>query len=118
MIKMLHITLAYLTVIGFVMRAGWSFVSPEMLQQKWVRITPHVIDTFLLLLGVALAFNLADGVLQGWLIAKLLGLLAYIGFGVMCLRGTGTTRVVGLIGALLSVCYIFLVAFTRQIVPI
>ena len=117
MIKALHMTLAYLTVIGFVMRAGWSFVAPQMLQQKWVRIAPHAIDTLLLILGLVLAFNLADGALQGWLIAKMLGLLAYIGFGVMCLRGSGTLRIVGLIGALVSASYIFLVAFTRQVVP-
>ena len=70
------------------------------------------------MLGLVLAFNLADGVVQGWLVAKMVGLLAYIGFGVMCLRGQGRTRLIGLVGALVSVGYIFLVAFTRQVVPV
>ena len=118
MVKTLHIALAYLTVTGFIIRAGWGFVAPDLLQQKWGRIAPHVIDSLLLVLGFVLAFNLAGGVLQGWLVAKMIGLLAYIGFGVMCMRGQGKVRVIGLVGALVSVVYIFLAAFTRQVVPI
>jgi len=117
MIKTLHFTLAFLTVAGFVIRAGWSYAHPQMLQQTWVRIAPHVIDTLLLLLGVWLAFNLADGPWQGWLGAKLLGLLAYIGFGVLTLRGSGALKHLGVIGALASVGYIFLVAFSREVWP-
>ena len=57
MIKVLHFTLAFLTVASFVIRAGWSFTAPDLLQQKWVRIAPHVIDTLLLTFGVVLAFS-------------------------------------------------------------
>lgn len=117
MIKTLHFSLAFLTVAGFVIRAGWSYSASDMLQQKWVRIAPHVVDSLLLILGVVLAFNLADGPWQGWLGAKLLALLAYIGFGVMTLRGSGTAKHIGVAGALLSVGYIFMVAFTRQVWP-
>ena len=117
MIKILHFTLAYLTVAGFVIRAAWSYTAPDLLQQKWVRIAPHVIDSLLLILGVILAFSLADGPWQGWLAAKLLALLAYIGFGVLTLRGSGTMKHVGVAGALISVGYIFLVAYSRQAWP-
>ena len=117
MIKTLHFTLAYLTVAGFVIRAGWAYAAPDMLQQKWVRIAPHAIDTLLLTLGIILAFSLPDGPWQGWLGAKLIALLAYIGFGVMTLRGSGTLRHVGVIGALTSVAYIFAVAFSREVWP-
>ena len=117
MIKALHIALAFLTVSGFIMRAGWSYVSPDLLQDKWVRISPHIIDTTLLILGVFLALQLSGGMLQGWLIAKMVGLLAYIGFGVLTLRGQGKMKQLGLVGALSSVGYIFLVAFTRQALP-
>jgi uncharacterized membrane protein SirB2 len=117
MMKTLHISLAYLTVAGFVIRAVWSYTAPDMLRQKWVRIAPHVIDSLLLILGVLLAFNLMDGPWQAWLVAKLVALLAYIGFGVMTLRGSGTLKHVGVAGALASVGYIFLVAFSRQAWP-
>jgi uncharacterized membrane protein SirB2 len=118
MLKTLHFSLAFLTVAGFVIRAGWAYSAPQMLQQKWVRIAPHVIDSLLLILGVVLAFSLPDGPMQGWLGAKLIALLAYIGFGVMTLRGSGMTRHLGVVGALVSVGYIFMVAFSRQVWPL
>ncbi len=117
MIKALHIALAFLTVSGFIIRAGWAFNAPDLLREKWVRISPHVVDTLLLVLGVTLALNLPGGLFQGWLIAKLVGLLVYIGFGVMTLRGSGNVRVVGVVGSLVAALYIFLVAFTRSAIP-
>jgi uncharacterized membrane protein SirB2 len=115
MLKFIHVALAYLTVIGFVVRAAWVFADSPMRSRKWVRIAPHVIDTALLALGVTLAFQLGLSPISGWLGAKLLGLLAYIGFGVLTLRATTLgLRVVGLAGALVSVGYIFAVAFSRN----
>jgi len=117
MIKALHLTLAFLTVTGFVIRTGWSYAAPELLQDKWVRTAPHVVDSLLLVLGLVLAFSLPEGPWQGWLGAKLAALLAYIGFGVLTLRGKGAAKLIGVVGALLSVGYIFLVAFSRQAWP-
>lgn len=113
----IHFTLALLSVAGFVLRAGWAFNMPEMLERKLVRIAPHVIDTLLLISGVVLALNVPGGFGNTWLIAKIGALVAYIGFGVMTLRGSGTLRLVGLAGALLSVGYIFVVAFNRSAWP-
>ena len=117
MIKVIHITLAFLSVAGFVIRAGWSYTAPDLLQQKWVKIAPHVVDTLLLTLGLAMALALPEGLFAGWLTAKLLALLCYIGFGVLTLRGSGWIKHLGVLGALTSVSYIFLVAFTRQVWP-
>jgi uncharacterized membrane protein SirB2 len=115
MLKLLHIALAYLTVIGFVVRALWAFTESPMRQQKWVRIAPHVIDTALLVLGVTMAFQLGLSPVSGWLGAKLLGLLAYIGFGVLTLRASSAPlRTAGFVGALASVGYVFAVAFSRN----
>jgi uncharacterized membrane protein SirB2 len=118
MLKTLHFSLAFVSVAGFVIRAGWSYSGSDLLQEKWVRIAPHVVDTLLLSLGVALALSLPDGPWQGWLLAKLVGLVAYIGFGVMTLRGHGMVKHVGLLGALISVGYIFSVAFSRDVWPL
>ncbi|MEE4281742.1 MAG: SirB2 family protein [Pseudomonadales bacterium] len=117
MLKTLHFSLAFLSVAGFVIRAGWSYSGSDLLQEKWVKIAPHVVDTLLLTLGVVLAFSLPDGPWQSWLLAKLVALLAYIGFGVMTLRGRGVVKHIGLIGALCSVGYIFLVAYARTALP-
>ncbi len=119
MIRSLHIALAYVTVIGFVLRALLRFAQSPLLQQKWIRIAPHVIDTVLLLAGITLAVQLAiSPLVHGWLAAKIVGLILYIGFGVMTMRARTTPlRTVGFIGALASVGYIFAVAYTKQVVP-
>ncbi|MEM7097421.1 MAG: SirB2 family protein [Pseudomonadota bacterium] len=114
MIEVLHISFAFLTATGFIIRAGWTYVAPDLLEEKWVRVAPHIVDTLLLLCGVTLALNLPGGIFQTWLIAKMIGLLGYIGFGVMCLRGSGARRTVGLVGALVCLTYIFSVAITKS----
>ncbi|MFM7121955.1 MAG: SirB2 family protein [Gammaproteobacteria bacterium] len=115
MLKTLHVVLAYVTVLGFILRAGWAFIDSPMRQQKWVRIAPHVIDTALLVLGITLAVQLGLSPVSGWLAAKGIGLIAYIGFGVLALRArVPGPRVAGVVGALASVGYMFAVAFTRE----
>lgn len=111
----LHITLTLISVSGFVLRAGWSLTDRAMLDRKLVRIFPHIIDTLLLLTGVLLAFDLPDGLLTDWLLAKLIALVGYIGFGVVALRATGSKRWIGIVGALVCVCYIYLVAVNRSV---
>ena len=118
MLKGMHVALAYLTVAGFIVRGFWALTDSAMRQQKWVKIVPHVVDTLLLVLGVALAIQLSISPVAGWLGAKLVGLLAYIGFGVLTMRApTRPLQLVGFIGALASVAYIFAVAFSRQVWP-
>ncbi len=118
MLKNFHIMLAYLTVLGFVVRGIWSFIDSPMRQEKWVKIAPHVIDTLLLTLGVLLVIDLGLAPFSGWLTAKLLGLLAYIGFGVLAMRAQSRSlKIFGFSAALLCVGYIFAVAFTRSAWP-
>jgi uncharacterized membrane protein SirB2 len=118
MLKALHVALAYLTVTGFVMRAVWALQGSALREEKWVRIAPHVVDTLLLVLGLVMAFQLGVSPLSGWLGAKLLGLFAYIGFGVLTMRASRRSlQVLGLIGALASVGYIFVVAYMRDPIP-
>ena len=122
MLKSMHVMLAYATVVGFILRAFWSLsanqASRALARTKAARVLPHVIDTALLGIGAALAVMAQIPLLEGWLGAKLAGLAAYIGFGVLTLRGRSTAlKSIGLVGALLSVGYVLAVAFTRQAVP-
>lgn len=119
MLKALHVALAYLTVAGFLMRSLWALTDSPLRRQRWVRVAPHVIDTLLLTAGVLLAIRLGVSPLSGWLAAKLLGLLAYIGFGVLTLRASRRPmQLIGLGGALLAVSYVFAVAFSRSPWPL
>jgi len=115
MLKTLHVAFAWITVVGFVARAGLAFAGSSLRRHKFVKIAPHVIDSALLVVGLLLAWQLALSPLSGWLGAKLLGLLAYIGFGVLTLRAPGNgLRAVGAAGALAAIGYVFAVAFSRQ----
>lgn len=117
MLRHSHMFLAYLTVFGFALRLFLSATQHRLSGAKVLRIAPHVIDTALLAIGVIMALRLGISPVSGWLGAKLAGLVAYIGFGVLAMRGQGVARWLGAIGAFASVGYIFVVATTRQVIP-
>ncbi len=115
MLKQAHVMLAYLTAAGFVVRLALSWASSSLLAQKWLRIAPHVVDTLLLALGVALAVSLSVSPVEGWLGAKLVALIAYIALGVVAMRTpNGTAKALAGVGALAALGYLFLVAFSRN----
>ncbi len=119
LLKELHVAFAYITLAGFVVRGLLSLADSPMRNAKWLRIAPHVIDTLLLAFGIALAVTLSLSPLaNGWLMAKIVGLLAYIGFGVMAMRARSRPlKIVGFIAAIASVGYVFAVAYSKQVMP-
>ena len=86
MLKSFHITLAFLTAAGFLLRGFWSVLDSPQRNERWVRVVPHLVDTALLTLGVMLAFRIGASLGDPWLAAKMTALLAYIGFGVLTMR--------------------------------
>lgn len=119
LLKELHVALAYITVAGFVIRGLMSLADSPMRNAKWLRIAPQVIDTFLLAFGIALAVTLSLSPLaNGWLMAKIVGLVAYVGFGVMTMRARSRpVKIVAFVAAIGSVGYIFAVAYSKQVMP-
>jgi uncharacterized membrane protein SirB2 len=119
LIKHLHVALAYITVVGFAARGALALADSPLRNTAWIRITPHVIDTLLLICGIALAVQLSLSPLaHPWLAAKIIALFAYIGFGVMAMRATRPAlRLIGFVAALATVGYIFAVAYSKQVLP-
>ena len=118
MLKNLHVALAYITVAGFAARALLALAESSLRSHRLVRVLPHVIDTLLLLAGLGLVFTLGYPLTSGWLLAKFAALFGYIGFGVLALRATTLApRLVGIVGALACVGYLFQVAYTKQALP-
>ena len=116
-LKYLHVTCVVLSGFGFCLRGWWMARQSPRLQQRLTRVLPHVVDT--LLLGSALSMAWLSGqypFVQGWLTAKLCGLLAYIGFGAMALKRAPTraARLRYLALAVLAYVYIVGVALTRN----
>lgn len=119
-LKLIHITCVALSYALFVLRGYWMLHSPDRLQQRWVRILPHSIDTLLLASAVALAVTLQISPLQApWLLSKIIALLLYIALGMLALRH-GKTRSIRLsawISAQLVFFYIVSVAITHDPQP-
>lgn len=115
-VKNLHVGAAAVSITLFIVRTGWMIASPRRLQQRWVKVVPHVIDTVLLASALWLAWQLgADGT-RGWLTAKIVALLLYIALGTIALK-RGRTRRVRMIAAAAAVVtfgYIVSVALTKS----
>lgn len=91
-----------------------------LLQQRWVKILPHVVDTALLLSAIALAIMLSISPLSSpWLMVKILALLVYILLGTIAIkRGkTRNIRIAAWLSAQLVFIYIVAVAITHNPLP-
>ena len=116
-LKHLHLTCVAVSGSGFALRGFWMLSDSPLLTRRWVRIAPHAVDTLLLASAIALAVISAQHpFVQGWLTAKVLGLLVYILCGTMALkRGqTKAARAGFFAAALLAFAYIVSVALTRS----
>jgi uncharacterized membrane protein SirB2 len=109
----LHLLLVLLSVGLFVFRGTLMIVDSALLASRVLRILPHVIDVFLLASAVWLVLLLRQyPFVHGWITAKVLGVVIYIVLGSIALRRgrTRRTRIMALVGALLTIIYIIGVA--------
>ena len=117
LLKLVHISSVMLSYLLFLTRGIWMMRAPAQLQQRWVKIMPHVIDTVLLSSAIMLAVLIQQNPLvDSWLTAKVVGLLIYIGLGMVALRfgKTRTVKVSAWVMAQLVFFYIVLVALTKN----
>jgi uncharacterized membrane protein SirB2 len=116
-LKMIHVTSVVVSYLLFSLRSMWTMRGSAVLQQRWVKITPHVVDTILLVSAITLAVQIQqDPINDSWLSAKVAGLLIYIGLGMMALRFAKTRkmRISAWIAAQAAFLYIVLVALTKN----
>jgi uncharacterized membrane protein SirB2 len=114
-LKHSHMLFIALSVSFLAVRFLLSLKAPALLQKKFFKIAPHVVDTFLLLTAIGLMVTIQQYPFQTpWLTDKLFGLFAYIGLAVMALKGrTLTMRWLGFIGALSWLVLVARVAITK-----
>lgn len=119
-LKTTHIACVILSIVGFSLRGLLMLADSPMIWNRLVRTLPHIVDTLLLISGLWMAalIDQYPGT-SGWLTAKLVALLAYIGLGFMALRlgKTKPIRVAAFFGALLCFGYIVLVALSKTPLP-
>jgi uncharacterized membrane protein SirB2 len=112
----LHVTCAVTSPVLFSMRA-WRSIRGLDPAQGFLRVTPHVVDTVLVLAGLLLASLVRQWpFVNAWLTAKLFALLAYIGIGHYAVRRaqTRSARIAAWLLALAVLAYVFAVALTRD----
>ncbi len=121
-LKHLHITFAALSGGFFLLRGLWMLLDSPLLQRRWVKVVPHVVDTLLLTSALVLVFWSGQyPFVQAWLTAKVLALVAYIVLGTIALKRGRTrgVRTFALLAALAVFAYIVAVALTRNaLVPL
>jgi uncharacterized membrane protein SirB2 len=117
LVKYLHVASVVLSLSGFAARGALMLRGSPWLNARFVRIAPHVVDTVLLGSAAWLAWFLQQyPLVHGWLTAKVVGLLAYIGFGMVALKRGRTlrTRAVFFVLAIAAAAYVVSVALTRD----
>ena len=115
-LKHLHLLCAGISIIGFIIRGALRIKGSSILQKKWIRIAPHIVDTFLLLSAIGLMITIQQyPFVNGWLTAKLLGLIVYIFLGVVTMRiaKSQPVRVASYLLAITTFFYIGSVAVTK-----
>jgi uncharacterized membrane protein SirB2 len=116
-LKLVHQTTVVVSVCGFILRGAGSLCSAAWARGRAAKTLPHIIDTVLLLSAVALAWSLRlNPFVTPWLLAKIVGLVVYIGLGTIALRPGRPLwlRSAAWLLALATVGYIASVAITKS----
>ncbi|WUR10905.1 SirB2 family protein [[Empedobacter] haloabium] len=119
-VKHLHIACVSASGALFLLRGMWMLAAPGMLQRRWVRTLPHLVDTLLLASAVTLAVLSGQyPFAQDWLGAKVIALVVYVLLGGVALRRgrTRAIRATAFGAALVTFAYIVSVAVTKHVVP-
>ena len=120
LIKNLHLATIALSLALFVLRGAWMIAASPLLQARWVRIVPHIIDTLLLASGIGLAvLSQQYPLVHGRPTAQFFALILYIVLGTLALKRGKTRgqRVVAWIAALLVFGYMVAVAIAHDPFP-
>ncbi len=116
LLKHLHLTFVALAFLVFLIRGILLFMNSALLDKKLLKIAPHIINTIMLISGIVLAVHLgmSPGE-QPWLLAKIIGLILYIGLGVAAFKVSNPlARKVLWVDAIIVFAYIASVAITKS----
>lgn len=119
-VKYLHITFVTLSFSLFFLRGIWMLRASPLLQQRWTKIVPHVVDAALLASAITLAIQLSISPFEApWLMIKIIALLIYILLGTIALKRGKTLRIrlLAWLAAQIVFIYIVMVAIAHNPLP-
>ena len=116
-VKLLHMSAVAISFAGFFARGVGMLGDAAWIRHRLAKTLPHVVDTVLIVSAIWLAWTLRQGPTNApWINAKIVGLLAYVGLGMVALRfgRTKSVRAAAWVLALLTFGYIVSVAITKD----
>ena len=116
-LKLIHQTAVLLSIGGFLARGLGSLSGAAWVRSRAARTWPHLIDSCLLASALSLAWTLRlNPIAAPWLLAKIVGLLVYIGLGMLALRSglRWRVRAFALAAALLCFTQIVAIAISKN----
>ena len=116
-VKHLHFTLIAASVLFFTFRFVLHLRQSAILDKKFVKIAPHIVDTFLLLSGITLCFMIQQyPFVDPWLTEKIGAVVAYIILGVIAIKANRNKvfKVFAYLGAISWLVYAAKLAHFKQ----
>ena len=116
--KAVHVACVAVSIAGFATRFALALRRPDVAQHRALRVLPHVNDTFLLAAAIVMLIVAQWNILEmPWLMAKIAGLVLYIGCGMVALRlgRSRRARTLAFAGALAAFGYVVSVALNKSV---
>ncbi|MDB2386462.1 SirB2 family protein [Shewanella sp.] len=117
--KHTHMTFVALSVLFFLVRFSLHLKQSPIMDTKFVKIAPHVIDTLLLLSGLVLCFCIKQyPFVDAWMTEKLGAVVAYIVLATIALKANRNKlfKVFAALGAISWIAYAAKLAVLKQAV--
>lgn len=115
--KHLHLTAVFFSISLFVIRFFWLMRSSALMDKRWVKVFPHVIDTLLLISALSLCFMIQQyPVVNHWLSEKIVFVVLYIVLGMVALNNKHSKKMqwIAFVGAISCVLSIANIALFKQ----
>jgi uncharacterized membrane protein SirB2 len=116
-LKAIHMSAVAISGAGFVARGVGMLNDAAWVKHRVAKTLPHLVDTVLIVSALWLAWILRLTPSNApWITAKIVGLLVYIGIGMVALRfgRTKAARGIAWLLAMLTFAYIVSVAITKD----
>ena len=116
---LIHQISVILSIIGFFARGIGHIFDKGWVTKKPAKILPHIIDTALLVSAIILLVIGPWSISEGWVQAKILGLVLYIFLGLMAFRFAKNRlqKAIYWLLALIVIFYLVAVAKTHLAIP-
>jgi uncharacterized membrane protein SirB2 len=113
----LHTITAAISLLLFLYRGVWVLRHGQQHRPRWMKWLPHVNDTLLFVLGIALMLTIQQyPLVNAWLTAKLTALVIYILLGMVVMKWAKQRRsqLIAWLSALVVFAYMVGVAISKQ----